>query len=613
MSSSPSIKQFKQRPIARLVSISFLVGCAAVSHSVTAQALPAPFCSSGTIDSSTDVTENAQTVADCTIEDDVTIEQANLVNVSPNALTNEAFVGVYGAGPTASSLVNQGELINNNEIALYADDGGNASLVNNSGARLTNNDEIYSETYGRGSQGQLVNQGVLQNESYIGFTAYDGASNSIVNGPDAALLNSGGLVGEAYGPGSTHTTSNSGILLNGAEMEPDTGSDLPPGPYSGSLLVNAAINGGQSTLLNTESGTLVNSGIIVNLNLADFDGLPRRPGDDIDEPFEGDFPFDDRPPFIDQDSPYTGQATLNNQGRLINQGLIANGSLPIPGPDFSVQRTGNVINNSGTLINQGAIYNGDTINNQGTLVVTDDAIIVNQAYGPEGIARIEPSSDFIEFEGEIPFIAEDSPAIVQTAGELIVNGVIAEGHIDIQGGILGGDGQIFADVTVGADGTVGPGNSPGTLMVAGDLDLFGTLETEIIDETTFDVLEVGGDVFLSDTTQFNVFFDGSYVATDGDSFAFLTAASFDFGFGANSFDLDDLSHFSVTGLQTGFEWAVSFIDNSASIDLDSLFALNVFETDVPNPPSTVSAPATLGLFGLGLSLLGLRARRKYQA
>ena len=79
--------------------------------------------------------------------------------------------------------------------------------------------------------------------------------------------------------------------------------------------------------------------------------------------------------------------------------------------------------------------------------------------------------------------------------------------MDLQSGNLSRSGTITAVViTIGQNATVNPGNSPGTLIMMSNVDFLGTLQTEVVDTTLFDVQ---GTVTMADTTAFAFLFDGT--------------------------------------------------------------------------------------------------------
>src|SRR5690606_33324276 len=108
-----------------------------------------------------------------------------------------------------------------------------------------------------------------------------------------------------------------------------------------------------------------------------------------------------------------------------------------------------------------------------------------------------------------------------SGGTLLVNGTLGDGTIAVDvlsGGTLGGTGTIGGSVTV-ADGVLAPGESPGTLTIAGDLllDAGARLEFEF-GEANFpggplnDLVEIGGDLVLDGTLDVTVTPGGSFTA-----------------------------------------------------------------------------------------------------
>jgi outer membrane autotransporter protein len=102
---------------------------------------------------------------------------------------------------------------------------------------------------------------------------------------------------------------------------------------------------------------------------------------------------------------------------------------------------------------------------------------------------------------------------LQTTGGVVVN----------PGATLGGSGFIVGNVAV--NGNLSPGNSPGTLTIAGNLNLnSGTVTTiEIQSPTVFDRIIVSGQASLAGTLEAKPYGGGSI--TPGTRYAFLQAAS----------------------------------------------------------------------------------------
>jgi hypothetical protein len=271
--------------------------------------------------------------------------------------------------------------------------------------------------------------------------------------------------------------------------------------------------------------------------------------------------------------------TLNNNGALTNLGQLTN--------DLG-----------GALTNNGALTNAAELNNIGTLTNSFDGNMSN--YGTltnEGTLTINGTlNNFITF--------------IQTAGSNIVNGTISGvGTLDYQGGSLSGSGTIAASkITIGEEATVKPGNSSGTLIMISDVELSGTLETEIYSNSLFDVLEVQGNVKLSDKSAFDFLFDEHFTPTVGDSFDFLSAFTFDFGSFNDFENWFNLANFSVTNLATDFAWSVSYTV-SLQDQTPHYLSLNIIADGSVVNPNPVSGPGTLGLFFLSLALIGWGSRR----
>ena len=111
-------------------------------------------------------------------------------------------------------------------------------------------------------------------------------------------------------------------------------------------------------------------------------------------------------------------------------------------------------------------------------------------------------------------------------GGLAVNGSIP-GDVFVLGGILGGSGQIGGSVL--NEAVVSPGNSPGTLHIAGDYaqSATGFLVIQIASGTVFDRLLVGGQAHLEGGLALQ--FLNGFKLQRGDSFNFLSAAGGIFG------------------------------------------------------------------------------------
>ncbi|HRJ72164.1 MAG TPA: autotransporter domain-containing protein [Terrimicrobiaceae bacterium] len=109
-------------------------------------------------------------------------------------------------------------------------------------------------------------------------------------------------------------------------------------------------------------------------------------------------------------------------------------------------------------------------------------------------------------------------------GGLAVNGTLTANNLFVQlGAWLQGNGVIFGNVF--NSGLVAPGNSPGTLSIAGNFTQAGTatLAIELASPTNFDRLIVTGNASLAGTLAVQSF--GGFEPEYGQQFAFLQAGS----------------------------------------------------------------------------------------
>jgi hypothetical protein len=570
-----------------------------ISNSAQAQAAPLG-CN---VNQTVNVTTSTVNAVTCTIilpDGRVRISNSSLSNTNTGELTNNGKLineandgfglvgnpagynfnndGIGSELNTAGSLVNNGYLLNSGVNGI-------STLTNETGAVLTNNGELYNETRDNDSNSTLNNLGTLTNNYHLHNESFGvGSTSTITNAAGAEIKNKGLLVNGSY-DGGTSTLTNSGKLTNSGIYNKDSENEIYGGLYnisegedskstltnSGTLtntaiLINDSYYGGESSLNNEAGATLTNEGYLGNSSdyhststLTNKAGaiLTNKAGATLNNESGSNYG--------------SGASTLTNEGNLINNGYLDN---------FSYDDGTSTLDNTGTLINNGTIYNNASITNSGTFDITTYGAMVN--YG----------------------------TFTQTAGSTIVNGSIYGGTMDIKGGSLSGSGTIEAEsITIGEDATVKPGNSPGTLIMISDLELLGTLQTEIFSSIMgdYDVLEVQGTVTLSDDSLFDFLFDDSYVETDGDSFDFLTASDFVFGTALDFDSWFDRSNFSITGLAAGFGWSVSYTDSSND-QTSNYLSLDIFADD--SYPNAVSAPATVGLFGLALTLIGWGGRRR---
>ncbi|WP_157223638.1 autotransporter domain-containing protein [Caulobacter sp. AP07] len=133
----------------------------------------------------------------------------------------------------------------------------------------------------------------------------------------------------------------------------------------------------------------------------------------------------------------------------------------------------------------------------GSISIDGGALTVNQASATTFAGAITGSGSFtitgggvIELSGANTYTGDTTVS----AGKLKINGSVTSDVTVGASGALGGSGTIGGDVVVQSGGQVTPGNSPGTLHVAGDFT-FATgsvYQAEVLPTGEHDLIAVGG-------------------------------------------------------------------------------------------------------------------------
>lgn len=160
-------------------------------------------------------------------------------------------------------------------------------------------------------------------------------------------------------------------------------------------------------------------------------------------------------------------------------------------------------------------------------------------------------------------------ATMIAGGALRINGdqSAATGRTTVKtGGVLGGDGTVGGDVVVEAGGKLAPGNSPGTLTIAGDLTLdsgsvldFEFGHSNVVGGPMNDLVKVKGDLSL----------DGALNVTETGGGAFgvglYRVISYDGALGGAALALGSMPAGSNVGVQTAITGQVNLINAGAAM------------------------------------------------
>jgi autotransporter-associated beta strand protein len=173
-----------------------------------------------------------------------------------------------------------------------------------------------------------------------------------------------------------------------------------------------------------------------------------------------------------------------------------------------------------------------------------------------------------------------------SAGALVVNGSIANSAVTVNnGGILAGTGTVGA-TTINSGGTFAPGNSPGTMTVAGNLAFqSGALYLVQVNPSNASSANVitGGSASLAGTVG-ATFASGSYVSR---TFTILLAGG---GLGGTTFN-----SLTTSNLPAGFTANLSYTNSDVILNL----------TATLGQPSGPGGPNALGTGGLSINQLNV--------
>jgi len=211
-------------------------------------------------------------------------------------------------------------------------------------------------------------------------------------------------------------------------------------------------------------------------------------------------------------------------------GAIDNSAGTLAFSEFIVNRPGVVTVGSSNTLKSLPFENGGSlaIQSGGQLIVTSGAVSVQSGSSVvRGGSLVTPGNFSKSGSGELDVqsnLVVNGTAAVDT-GLLSVNGnLVASSVVVNENATLGGAGTIYSNVNVNG-GNLAPGNSPGTLTVAGNLVLTGANSTiiEIASPTNLDRIIVGGQATLGGGLNIEAY--GGNTFAYGQQYNFLQAGS----------------------------------------------------------------------------------------
>jgi DNA-binding IscR family transcriptional regulator len=484
--------------------------------------------------------------------------------------------------------------------------GGTVTLANNGGGRLS----IVSEIGGRQT---LINvDNTIQGTGVIDpifVNQAAGTVNANVSGQMLDLLN-----GNLTNAGLVEAT-NGGVLFIKSTDVVNAGGTIEAVNGGIVSLVGGSVQGG---LLNNVSGTL---GTLAVGNAIELDGSTAAGAVTIRGTYT-----------VDVGSTTILLGTINNQGNIhVNSGGLAthlalmgdttlqgggtvtlannggggfsniseNGSTPptLINADNTIQGTGAVdpilVNQAAGTVNANVsgqlleLLNGKLMN-AGLLEATGGGVLFiknTEAINAGGViaalnGTVDVESGTLTNAGTVQVNAGSTLLVnapfTQTGGKTRIDGsmTLTQGE-NISGGMMLGTGTINGSITM-TGGTMHPGgaNTPGTLIINGDLAESNALFDIFIGASGNGLLVANGAVTLGDATDLNIDLLDGFKPFDGEMFTimnFLSGSGIFANAPSTGFEMD------------GFDWTILYGPNSIVLDAVALVEGGGGGTSVPEP------------------------------
>jgi hypothetical protein len=485
---------------------------------------------------------------DGTLTNDAGAIVNNTGGVFDAATVNNAGTIDNAAGLTAGTMTNlAGGLVNNSAVMALgtATNHSGATLGNATGGTLYSVDVLDNET-----GATLLNSGILDN------------SGTLILRAGSTFDNSGGVLHNT-GTLRLFVDLTLGATAFGGTMNLDIGTVLDNHAALTNPIGNTTAN--SLTVINETGGSFVNSGTMNGASVENYSSIVNQPGgamSDVRLTNHSGATFSNAGALSTEDD---GSVKSDNFGALDNTGIL---SL------YSGFQNHASLSNAGTLtVSDVNVWNfgGGTVTNQagGVLNVNDTLQnVLGGTVSNAGTLRVAAGGQLAGFFGS----AGDFVQI--GAGSSVVDGLLKQATVAIEGGTLSGAGSVQslgAAVHIGPGATVNPGNSAGTLDIIGDILIDGTFiaELEGTGAGQFDLLSASGTVTLGADSTLRVDLLSGFIPNVSTSFDILTATSISGTFTHESFPTFGDRTFQIVYL----------------LDLGGIDIIRLTASPVPVPPA----------------------------
>ncbi|MEI9406645.1 autotransporter domain-containing protein [Mesorhizobium argentiipisi] len=366
----------------------------------------------------------------------------------------DLFVGSAGTGTLA---ISHGGTVSSGTGVIGSQAGSTGMvIVDNAGSTLTNSGDLFVGDYGTGTL--AIEHGAVSNGSAIIGAKAGSTGMAFVDGVGATWTNSSNLYVGADGTGTLAISNGGTVISNAGYLAFDAGSvGTATVSGAGSSWTSSSLlmvgHRGTGSLIVSNGGTVSNTDGYLGASAGAI-GTATISGPGSTWTNSGD---------LYVGSIGTGTLTISiggavSTGGAVNIAFLAGsvGTLNIGAASGSPAAAAGTLNAASVQFGPGAgaINFNHTDTNYTFASAIGGAGTINQIAGNTNL-----TADSSAFTG----------ATNVSGGRLAVNGSLANSLVTISGGVLGGNGTV-GGIAAQSGGIIGPGNSIGTLNVAGDVD-----------------------------------------------------------------------------------------------------------------------------------------------